>query len=211
MAGERDDHFHKYLSERDRPHHGFGGHRGPAVDAHRRRAERMGHHVLGGRRLRQRHNDKIYSNWWQPWGGWAGEHEMGGWAHKIDVGKWGDGRLELFSIGTNNCIYHHFQVAPNAGWSGEYLLCGATYGALTAAAWGDGRLELFFALTGNQIHHKWWGADGWSGEFALPGLAKDLATVTWPNGRVELFYIGTNDATYHQWWTGSAWSGEYPF
>jgi hypothetical protein len=33
-----------------------------------------------------------------------------------------DGRLEVFYIGTDNVLYHTWQIVPDGGWSGEYAL-----------------------------------------------------------------------------------------
>jgi ferric iron reductase protein FhuF len=89
-------------------------------------------------------------------------------AKQITAAQNQDGRLEIFYVGTNNKIYHNWQVKPNSDWSGESALGGSAK-QITAAQNQDGRLEIFYVGTNNKIYHNWQVKPNsdWSGEALL--------------------------------------------
>ena len=128
-----------------------------------------------------------------------------------------DGRLEVFYVGTNNVLYHNWQVIPNDGWSGENLLGTPTDQGkqIAAARNADGRLEVFYIGTNNVLYHTWQVVPngGWSGENLLGAptdQGKQIVAAQNADGRLEAFYIGTNDVLYHTWQVvpNGGWSGE---
>ena len=61
---------------------------------------------------------------------------------ELCIGQNLDGRLEVFAIGCESCIYHNWQTAPNNGWRGESRLGTADNKAIAIAVGRnqDGRL-----------------------------------------------------------------------
>ncbi|QXE87934.1 M6 family metalloprotease domain-containing protein [Geomonas nitrogeniifigens] len=124
-----------------------------------------------------------------------------------------DGRLEVFSIGTNSALYHNWQVVQNGGWHGGVALGGMAR-QVVAGRNQDGRCEIFYVGTNSKIYHSWQVAPNgdWIVDQPLGGAAKQIAVANNADGRLEIFYIGTNDQIYHNWQTrpNNGWSGECP-
>jgi hypothetical protein len=142
---------------------------------------------------------------------WSGETTLGGLGQQIAVSKNQDGRLEVFYVGTDNRIYHNYQVTPNAGWNGEVALGGFAK-QIAVAQNQDGRLEIFYVGTDNKIYHNYQVTPnaGWNGEVALGGLAKQIAVAQNQDGRLEIFYVGTDNKIYHNYQVtpNAGWNGE---
>ena len=134
-------------------------------------------------------------------------------ASQLCAGRNADGRLEVFSVGTNTLLYHNWQVAPNGGWHGGLALGGAAKQAAVGRN-ADARLEVFYVGTDNRIYHSWQVAPngGWIVDQPMGGAAKQIAVASNADGRLEIFYVGTNDQIYHNWQVrpNDGWSGEYP-
>ncbi|HYG79540.1 MAG TPA: galactose oxidase-like domain-containing protein, partial [Pyrinomonadaceae bacterium] len=77
-------------------------------------------------------------------GGWAAPVSLGGApASDPTVGTNADGRLEVFFKGTNNALWHSWQLSPSgAGWSGFVSLGGFLTSGAPAARNADGRLAV---------------------------------------------------------------------
>src|SRR5262249_12951871 len=146
-----------------------------------------------------------------PNGGWHGQLALGGAAKQITVGSNKDGRLEVFYVGTDNNIYHNYQVAPNGGWHGELALGGAAK-QITVGSNKDGRLEVFYVGTDNNIYHNYQVApnSGWHGQLALGGAGKQITVGRNQDGRLQVFYVGTNNLIYHNYQVApnSGWHGQ---
>ena len=143
---------------------------------------------------------------------WKGETPFpGDSAQQVDVGQNADGRLEIFYVGTNNDLYHNWQVAPNGGWADETRFPGESAQQVAMARNKDGRLEVFYVGTNQDIYHVWQVAPNgvWAGETQFPGdSAQQLAVAPNQDGRLEVFYVGTNSDLYHNWQTipNSGWN-----
>jgi len=90
-----------------------------------------------------------------------------------------DGRLELFHVGSDDAVYHNWQVAPAGNWSG-WKAFGGKAKEVTATENQDGRLELFsIGLDGAFYHNSQVTPGGtWSGwnpldvQIKKPGVAQ---------------------------------------
>jgi acylphosphatase len=122
-----------------------------------------------------------------------------------------DGRLEAFGIGTDNGLWHQWQLAPGGGWSGWASLGGSITSMLDVQRNLDGRLEAFARGTDNALWHTWQtsAGSGWSGWSPLGGiLYSDPCAIPNADGRLEVFARGTDDALWHRWQSapGAGWS-----
>jgi V8-like Glu-specific endopeptidase len=125
------------------------------------------------------------------------------------------GRLVVFARGTDNQVWHRWQVTRNGDWSGWESL-GAPPGGATSdpdAALNDpGGLVVFARGTDNAIWHAWQGGpDGnWSGWESLGGtLAGGPGAVLQTGGRLVVFARGTDNQVWHRWQVtrNGDWSG----
>ena len=158
---------------------------------------------------------------WQstPGGPWAGATPLTGpnpvyeYARQIALDKNGDGRLELVYVGTNNALYHDWQMTPGGSWHGEAALGGFAK-RVALAANKDHRLEVIYVGTNDALYRNWQISPGgdWHGEVSIGGAGKQIALGQNGDGRLELFYVGTNDALYHrsQITLGGDYSAELP-
>ena len=88
------------------------------------------------------------------WSGWASEG--GGLTSNIAVGRNADGRLEVFVRGSDDALWHKWQVSPNSGtWSAWATQGGALTSDIAVGQGADGRLEVFVRGTDNALWHKW--------------------------------------------------------
>jgi hypothetical protein len=80
----------------------------------------------------------------------------------------GDGRLEVFYVGTNDAIYHNRQIVLGGAWGGETALGGSAKQIVVGQNL-DGRLDVFYVGSNDAIYHNWQIAPGggWSGEGPL--------------------------------------------
>lgn len=122
-----------------------------------------------------------------------------------------DGRLEVFAIGVDNCLYHIWQTAPNNGWSGWARLGTLRVkGAINVIRSNDGKLVVFIRGEDNAIWHIWQTApnSGWSNWESLGGNKTSApAAVVNADGRMEVFARGTDNAIYqkNQTWPNGPW------
>jgi hypothetical protein len=129
-------------------------------------------------------------NIWQtsPANGWSGIGSLGGTILSPPaVSRNGDGRLEVFVIGTDRRMFHRWQVAPNNGWSPNWTRreLGNCTGNVAAIRNGDHRIEVFVLNDIGNLIHMWQngvnGAGGWGwnttnlGGATLGGLGVRLA------------------------------------
>jgi hypothetical protein len=148
---------------------------------------------------------------------WWGEFLFGGSGKQIVIGQNADSRLEVFYVGTNNDLYHRWQLTPNGLiWSAETRFPSDSAQQIAVGRNADGRLEIFYVGTNNDLYHNWQVAPngGWAGETRFPGdSAKQVAVGNNADGRLEIFYVGTNNDLYHNWQVApnGAWAGETRF
>ncbi|HWJ06316.1 MAG TPA: C1 family peptidase [Steroidobacteraceae bacterium] len=144
------------------------------------------------------------------WSGWASQG--GVLTSDIAVSRNADGRMEIFVRGTDNAVWHKWQVAPNSSWSGWASQGGVITSEIAVGRNLDGRLELFVRGTDNALWHKWQVApsSGWSGWATQGGiLTSNIAVAANADGRMEVFVRGTDNALWHKWQVApnSGWSG----
>jgi hypothetical protein len=127
-----------------------------------------------------------------------------------------DGRLEVFSIGSDSSLWHKWQLAPSGSWSG-WASFGGTLDQNFAPAVGknaDGRLEVF-AVSAGKLWHVWQLAPngGWSGWASLGGpgaegyVFSDPAVARNNDGTLSVFVVGSGYEVYRirQVAPGGAW------
>ena len=125
------------------------------------------------------------------WSDWASEG--GALTSDIVVERNADGRLELFVRGTDNAVWHKWQIAPNSSWSGWASEGGVITSSITVGRNADGRLELFVRGTDGAVWHKWQTApsNGWSGWASQGGVITSNITIGInADGRLELLVRG---------------------
>jgi C1A family cysteine protease len=131
---------------------------------------------------------------------------------RVAVGRNKDGRLEVFGLGTDNALWHIWQLTPNGSWSGWASLGGVLAGDPCVVANADGRLEVFARGANNALLHIWQTApnDGWSAWASLAGIiTSDPSAGRNLDGRLEVFARGADGALWHIWQTApnDGWSG----
>jgi hypothetical protein len=149
---------------------------------------------------------------------WWGQFLFGGSAQQIAVGQDADGHLEVFYVGTNNYLYHRWQMSPNSlVWSDETRFPSDSATQVAVGRNKDGRLEIFYVGTNNDLYHNWQVAPNgtWAGESRLSNAsANQVAVGSNADGHLEVFYVGTNGKLYHNWQVtpgSSTWAGETQF
>ena len=121
-----------------------------------------------------------------------------------------DGRLEAFSRGADDALWHAWQETAGGSWSGWSSLGGTIAGDPVVIQNADGRLEAFAVVTGGAVYHTWQKTVGgsWSGWSNLGGSAtSSLAIGANKDGHLELFARSTDNAIWHMWQhPGGGWS-----
>ena len=128
----------------------------------------------------------------------------------VNVHQNSDGRLEVFMAGSDNALWHIWQIKPNGTWSAWGFL-GTPPGTNSmsypvAGENEDGRLEAFVIGSDNALWHKWQATPGgtWGGWFSLgkPPIANAFFIPFVrknDDGRLEVFTVGTDGALWHLW------------
>ena len=119
----------------------------------------------------------------------------GPYARKLAVTTSTDGRVELFYIGMNNQVYHHWESSPGGDISGWQALGG--WATDIAAARGGNTWEVFVIggdgsiQRARQVNHAW---QRFAGTWA-----SSVAAATSRDNRVELFHVGGGGNVFHSW------------
>jgi hypothetical protein len=114
-----------------------------------------------------------------------------------------DGRAEVFVRGTDNALYHQWQL-PDGTWSGWSSLGGVTPGTPAVGINQDGRLAVFVRGTDNGLWIRTQlGAatsSTWSGWTPIgAGLASDPVVTQLANGRLAACYRKADNTIAGQW------------
>ncbi len=133
-----------------------------------------------------------------------------------------DGRLEVFTVGSDGALWHIYQEAPNGTWSSWTPLGKPpNLTAVNVPVVGknaDGRLEVFTIGSDGALWHTWQTAPGhgpWFNWFSSGQPAASIANAQFPpsvaqntDGRLEVFTIGSDGALWHIWQTtpNGTWS-----
>lgn len=141
---------------------------------------------------------------------WSGWDDLGGppggvGAHFLVVGQNADGRLELFTLGTDGAAWHVWQVAAGGAWAAWTALgqpAGTSIVNLALGTNADGRLDLFGTALDGALWHTWQEAGGgWSAWASLGGPAG--ANLAGPavgrnaDGRLEVVAVADQHAVWH--------------
>lgn len=126
-------------------------------------------------------------------------------AKRIAAATSTDGRVELFYIGMNDQVYHHWENSPGGNISSWESLGGGA--KEIAAARSGSNWEVFVVGGDNAIYratqqnHSWQRMNG--------TYAYDVAAATSRDGRVELFHIAGGRNVMHAWQSspGSGFGG----
>ncbi|HXZ03262.1 MAG TPA: hypothetical protein VEH81_00435 [Ktedonobacteraceae bacterium] len=156
------------------------------------------------------------------WGGWAslGKPPSANAFFIPFVWKNDDGRLEVFTVGTDGALWNLWQVAPNGTWSNWASLGNPPTATIQSApAVGtnkDGRLEAFNICSDGALWHIWqitpggeWGS--WE-SLGMPSdsviLSAGPVVVENTDGRLEAFAGGSDNILWHAWQVtpGGNWS-----
>ena len=138
----------------------------------------------------------------------------------LDVAHNSDGRLEVFGVDPLGHIWHTWQTAPGADWSGSWSELdgdGENLSSLRVVQNADGRLEVFAVTTRGNVWHTWQTTAGgaWAGTWAqLYTDGETLAAIDAArngDGRLEVFGIDPAGQVWHTWQTyaGGDWSGTW--
>jgi acylphosphatase len=136
------------------------------------------------------------------------------------VGKNDDGRLEVFTVGTDGALWHLWQTVPNGVWSNWTTLGNPpnanVQSAPSVSKNQDGRLEAFNICSDGALWHIWqitpggvWGS--WD-SLGMPSnsviLSAGPSVVENTDGRLEVFVGGLDNALWHAWQVspGGNWS-----
>lgn len=138
--------------------------------------------------------------------GWSKWEDLGGTLTSAPgVSSWGPNRLDVFTRGTDNAMYHKWW--NGSKWSNFENLGGVLTSAPAAVSWGPNRIDTFVRGTDNAMYHKWWNGSKWSEWENLGGiLTSSPGAASWSPNRIDTFVRGTDNGLYHKWWNGSRWS-----
>jgi hypothetical protein len=130
------------------------------------------------------------------------------------VAKNGDGRLEVFALGSGGDLVHSYQTSleADAPWSGWESLGGDSE-RIAVGQNGDGRLEVFARGDLGHMWHLWQtpgGERAWSDWHDLAGAVDDLAIARNADGRLEVFAPGSDKQMWHTWQQEGGWSAWHP-
>jgi hypothetical protein len=161
------------------------------------------------------------------WSGWLSHGTANGvklhdlWGSPV-VAANSEGCLELFSIGSDNAVWHLWQIAPNGGWTPTWLSHRTPpgvefdYAIPALAADADGRLELFVPGQSPTSQTELWHINqltpsgtwcDWYSHGSPPSPYPPGTTGVWgspavalnSDGRLELFIAAGNEALWHIW------------
>jgi hypothetical protein len=126
-----------------------------------------------------------------------------------------DGRLEVFTVGADEALWHIWQTAPNGPWSSWASLAKPANGGVnplvSAHVNDDGRLEVFAINRDGALWHIWqttpsgpwstWASLGMPEGISMPVVSQNQ------DGRLEAFTVGSDQALWHIWQTkpGGTW------
>jgi hypothetical protein len=155
------------------------------------------------------------SSWWSylnqtgasPWPSpaWHPDNLAGGINSDPDISSWEPGRLDVFTRGAGNMLYHKAYT-----WAGGWGIWENMGGNLTsgpgAVSWGPNRIDVVARATDNSVTH--WAWDGsWHVDNLGGGITADPDISSWGSGRLDIFVRGTDNALYQKTYTSAGgWS-----
>ena len=136
-----------------------------------------------------------------------------------------DGRLELFTAGTDFGPWQIWQTSPNNGWSDWRKTECEVLSRIDLAVGqnADGRLEMFVVDENMKVRHTWqtkpnngwseWASLGAPSEAEAFGVLSHLAVAQNGDGRLEVFVLAHNNGNQGDFWhirqtaPNNGWSG----
>jgi len=142
---------------------------------------------------------------WPVAANWYSDNLAGASTSSPDISSWGPNRLDVFTRGANNALYH--RTWDGSGWAAWEYLGGALNSGPGAVAWGPNRIDVTALAANNSMAHWWnqgeptWYTDNLGGTFS-----SDPDISSWGSNRLDIFARGTEHSLWHRFWNGLAWS-----
>jgi Repeat of unknown function (DUF346) len=149
---------------------------------------------------------------WRPFEGLGGSLSPG----PVAVGRNADGRLEVFARGTDNAVWHTWELAPGGAWSAWTSLGGPVAGPPDVGMnESNGLLEVFARGPDNALWHAWQNSPGgtWTQWSSLAGsLTSEPVVIHDSRGALVVFARWSDNTLYHIWQLqpASPWSAWAP-
>jgi GH25 family lysozyme M1 (1,4-beta-N-acetylmuramidase) len=139
---------------------------------------------------------------WHGWGSHGGIVKAG-----YAVGRNGDGRLEIFGVGTDGAVWHDWQTTAGGSWNGWASMGGATMdGNIAVANNADGRLDMYACHSDGHVWHNYQikgGGGAWNGwgDSGVPGTGGRGGMCIGINkdGRLEVFCSTPSGVVWHRY------------
>jgi hypothetical protein len=121
--------------------------------------------------------------------------------------SWGEGRIDLFWIGSDGAVWHRAWSADD-GWSADERLGGRPASNLAVVSWAGNEIQLFTVFDDGQLWNIYWDGGAWHHWVEMGGeldAAGSVAASTWGAQRIDVFATGRDGALWHRWWNGREW------
>jgi len=132
--------------------------------------------------------------------------EIGTEAHLV-VTSWGEGRLDVFAIGTGNTLHHNaFDADVGQGWSGWKNLVGpADPRLIGVCSWAANRLDVFGIgpedANSDCFHIGWAPGGGWSDIDIRSGMfMSPISCVSSKVNHLDIFGVSPESTVMHMWY-----------
>lgn len=132
-----------------------------------------------------------------PWTGLGGALEG-----NPSIVSWGPGRLDVFSRGADNALYH---IGRDGVWRNWDWLGGQMVGDPSACSRGANLLDCYVRGTANDICLRWWDGSSWQGYASLGGSMAGSPVGLGRTGHRDFFALGTDKAIWRRY-EDASWS-----
>ena len=116
--------------------------------------------------------------------------------------SWGPGRLDVFSRGTNNALFHTWF---DGVWHDWESLGGVFTGDPSACSRGANLLDVYVRGMANDICIRWWDGGSWQGYASLGGSMAGSPVGLGRTGHRDFFALGTDKAIWRRY-EDATWS-----
>lgn len=146
---------------------------------------------------------------------WTAQIEGDAWGPWVDLGgdlkfspgavSWGPERLDIFAVGSDNCLKHTYYANHANGWGDWESFSAFLTSAPDVCSMARGRLDVFVKGHDNALWHLWYAeGTGWSNWESLGGfLTSGPSAVSWGPNRIDVFACGPQSQLHHIWFDGS--------
>lgn len=196
------------------PIHKFASNRGPSVSAMSWGFNRMD--IYGQSSTSANLTHQFWDGYqWGP--SWDKVELLGGDSASPPTAVSADtGRMDIFSVGSNNAIYHKYY--DGHAWKPsdtDFEKLGGELNpsvSLAATSWSANRLDVFGKGQDNSIYHTYYDGSAWQPQGGgLENLgdgtvfAHGPAAVSWGQNRIDVFAVNEAFNLQHQSWDGTTW------